>query len=120
MDLRETISLINNQYHTSVVVESLTAEEQGAISKFGQWLIDLGSDFDDQQGLTFSLPQKIRFFPLQFPVKQLFDRQDYADANDRAGLWLSTVVDRINNARTAALAKDPGTEFDDLNTYPAV
>lgn len=120
MDLRETLTLIDGQYHTQVVVESLTDQEQEALAKFGGWSIDLGGEFDDGQGLTFSLPHKIRLFPQQFPTKRLFDRRDYDDANARAELWLTTVVARINSARTTALAKDPGTEFDDLNTYPVV
>lgn len=118
MQLRETLSLIDGQYHTQVVVESLTAEEQEALAKFGGWSIDIGGEFDDGQGLSFTLPTTIRLFPQQFPVKRLFDRQDQADANDRAALWLTTVVGRITTAQTAALGLDPGEEFDEVRTYP--
>lgn len=118
MQLRVILNLIDEQYHSQLSVESLTAEEQQALSQFGPWLVDLGGEFDDQQGLTFTLPHTNRQLPQQFPVKRLFDLKDDQDANARAVLWLETLITRITDARTQALAKTPGTEFDEVRTYP--
>jgi hypothetical protein len=116
MKLRETISLVSGAYHASLALISLTQEEDLARSQYGSWAVDTGGQFDDGV-LTFDLPTDIRMFPEQFPRKKIFDTLDYEDAEGRAGLWLSTVRNRLVTARDTALSRDPGTIFDQVNEY---
>jgi hypothetical protein len=117
MKIRETLELADGRYHASLTPVSLTEEEDRARSRFGSWSIETGGQFDDQQGLSFELPSRIRSFPEQFPTKTIVDLVDFPDARARAGLWLETVRDRIILARDQALTRDPGTVFDQVNEY---
>ncbi len=118
MNLREQISIIGNQYKIALSVDALTVDEQNALSRFGDWEIDLGGDFEDiaDAGFTFTLNNRERLFPAQFPVQQLFSADD-ADVARTAEVWLANVIARIVVLQTAALNKDTTTIKDEIVTY---
>jgi len=119
MDIRRTITLIDNAYHAQVSVESLTVVDQDAVARFGQWPIDLGGVFDDGEGLEFELPLQVRYFPTQRVAKSIFYISD-ALAADRTLLWVDTIVQRLVEAQAAALGKDPRNILDTITTYPEI
>lgn len=113
MQIEVYIRPLNNLFEVQIGLagtpeEGLTPVEREAFRNFGEPLIECGGDFDDGDGLTFSLPSDARRFPSQFPVKQLFSLSDEADANDRAVLYRTTIETRLVTARDAQTQKITG------------
>jgi cation transport regulator ChaB len=104
MILRKTISLLNKTFHVQIGLDlreedALTPLEKDAIKQNGDPIVECGGDFSDP---TFTLPSKELRFPSQFPVVQLFNTDDYEDAEDRANSYAGTVTARIVAAVAAA------------------
>ncbi len=117
MELRETLTLIDNQYHASVALVTLTDDERRALIEFGDLKIAVGGFFGNAQ-VQFTIDERDRTFPSQFPVKVLFDLRDSEQAAAKAGLWIQTVRDRILAERDALLSTPRGTIFDTITNYP--
>jgi hypothetical protein len=121
MKLSRKVELIGNVYHASVdkaATAGLTTAETEAITRLGEPLIAVGGNFVNGGLATdFDLPASSKRFPSQFPVKQLFSRDDSATANDEAVTFETEIALRVSSAMTALLAVDVGTLKDVVVEY---
>lgn len=119
MRLLEQIKLVNNAYHVVVTLVELEGREPDVISQYGQLPVDCGGLFvSSNPSVEFTLDSNVRLFPQSFPHKQIFSLQEHADANDRAVVYLETLVNRILEARDEALEKNPGVLRSEYVDYP--
>lgn len=105
MVLRKTITLLNKTYHVQIGLDqgeefALTPVEREAIRQNGEPVVDCGGAFTGPP--AFTLPARELRFPSQFPVVQLFNTDDYANAEDRANVFKDAVSARIVTAVAAA------------------
>lgn len=105
MILRKIITLLNKTYHVQIGLDqgedqALTPVEREAIRQNGELVVDCGGAFTGPP--AFTLPTKELRFPSQFPAVQLFNTDDFADAESRANVFKNTVSTRIATALTAA------------------
>jgi hypothetical protein len=113
MQIESTNYLVDGRYEVQIGLAkpldtALTPVEKQAFDTFGEPVVDCGGTFTTE-GLTFTLPTDQRWFPSQFPVKQVFALADHSDANARAQLFRSTIQTRLVAARDAQIALSPGT-----------
>lgn len=113
MILRKTITLLNKTYHVQIGLDqgedqALTPVEREAVRQNGEPVVDCGGAFTGPP--AFTLPSRELRFPSQFPVVQLFNTDDYADAESRANVFKAEVSARIVTAINAAktYANDKG------------
>ena len=112
----------NNLFHVEISLPTygLTPVEAEAVAKLGEPVIECGGEFSTE-GLDFELDSNERYFPSQFPVKQIFSGQDYENAYDRAILWKNIMKDRIQEAITElrfTTIHSTGQEIVDIDTTP--
>lgn len=105
MILRKTITLLNKTYHVQIGLDqgedqALTPVEREAIRQNGEPVVDCGGAFTGPP--SFTLANRELRFPSQFPVIQLFNTTDYADAEARANVFKDTVSARIATAISGA------------------
>lgn len=112
MHIQHSITLVSGVYKVEIRLadnpadgNALTGEETDALRKFGEMSVDAGGEFDDLEGLSYTLPNNVMSLPSQFPIAASFSLADNADAGDRADLFRNTILDRITIAHTALLAK---------------
>ena len=66
------------------------------IAKYGESTIQLGGSFlGESPYVDFELSEDLALIMSESPFTQRFDSRDYADAEDRANLWKTTIQDRI-------------------------
>lgn len=119
MRLLEQINLVNNAYHVVVTPVEFEGREPEVLAQYGQWPVDCGGLFaSNDPPVEFTLPSNVRLFPQAFPHKQIFPLQEHADANDRAIVYLETLVARLLEARDAALSRNPGVLRSEYVDYP--
>ena len=60
--------------------------------------------------VDFILADKSRNLPSEFPVKQVFDLQDYTDADIRAKVWLDAIEARISAIKADYISRSSPLE----------
>lgn len=125
MRLSTKIELLDNVYRAEVGIDKLTPLEAEAISRFDEPSIDVGSTIagsatrpgdEAPTAVSFVLPAKARALPRQFPVSEVFSREDFGDADVRAAVWIGVVSSRVVSARNAALSASAPFISDNINT----
>jgi hypothetical protein len=116
MKIRTSIDLVANAYHVTVEIPALSVLEQELIAQFGEPPVATGGSFSGSAtrpgdgaptSTSFTLAERDCTIPTEFPVKQVFSLDDFADADVRATVFGTTIASRISAARTTLLAKDP-------------
>lgn len=114
MKLEFSNTLVGNVYHVEIGVAGLTPEEQAAVNRFGEPVIDFGGSFTGSATrpgdnvatyVTYSLPARERRILSQTPVKQVFSLDDFEDADIRAQVWLSRNKNLLFMAREGLLIR---------------
>jgi len=111
MKIDVLIELINSRYETTITVARVSSAEQDKINQFGEPLIEVGGQItgsatrptESPTDVDFTLPASQRRMISDFPVKQIFDLADTADADLYAKVWSDTVRDRMSTAVTNLL-----------------
>lgn len=126
MKIYTNIELIDNRYHVEIDINELSAHETELISQLGEPIIDAGSNFSGQQEdidnpgeyyeVNFTLPVRHRRIPSDFPIKQIFDLVDYADADKMAKFYADTINKRIKDAKDTLVTETPDYISETLNT----
>lgn len=119
MELRSVIRVSNNLYQGEISLDTnggvstgLTPVETEAINNFGAPAVDIGGDFGTTgtTGATgsntyFHIPNNVKYFPTNFPVKQTFSLADFPmgttappNAAVRINVWATEVIARITTA----------------------
>ena len=102
MKLRTQQSIENQDYVFIFEIDasSISSDDADRIKKFGAPSINFGGDFDDGNGLTFTLPDQYAKLPSEFPVRQIFSLTAPFDTNglEKFELYRTTVEERISNA----------------------
>ena len=86
----------------SIDPESITDDDNQRIKKFGAPSIDFGGTFDNDAGLTFTLPDEYYTLPFDFPVKKTFSlvAPFDTDAINKFTLYRTTIVGNVTTAIT--------------------
>lgn len=100
MIIRVFYSLDNNVYRVSIRTEDWSQHDVKLMEKYGEPEIDVGGSFYDGV-LTFDIDNDYRKIKSESPFAQGFDARDYADAEDRAELWGTSIRARITSALVA-------------------
>lgn len=108
MILRKTITLMHKTFYVQIGLdytesEALSPVEREAIKQNGEPAVNCGGNFGEDPVL-FSLPSRELRFPSQFPVVQLFNTDDFEDAENRANLYKDVITARIATALADAKA----------------
>lgn len=99
MKIRSFNTLANGVYQVAVYTEDWSQLDKLLMAKYGEPSIDVGGSFlGDVPYLDFTLSSKLVLIMSETPFTQRFDSRDYADAEDRANLWRSTIIDRLSEA----------------------
>lgn len=119
MRLLEQIKLVNNEYHVVLTLVELEGREPEVLAQYGQWPVDTGGLFvANDPSVEFVLATNVRLFPQSFPHKQIFSLSEAPDANNKALVYLETLVNRILEARDTALSRHPGVLRSEYVDYP--
>ena len=98
MNIRKFYSLDNNIYTVTLKTEDWSENDKQLMQDFGEPQIDLGGSFTTP---TFTLPSRLASIMSDSPFIQAFDFRDYADAEDRADRWATTISSRLVSSVTA-------------------
>ena len=98
MKLRKFYILNADIYKVSLYTQEWSEADQALIEQFGEPEIDLGGSFTGPP--AFTLPSNLVRIMSESPFTQSFDFNDYADAEDRAGIWNTEIIVRIKSAVT--------------------
>jgi hypothetical protein len=108
MKLRILQSIENENYNFlfSVDADSISSDDADRLAKFGYPDINFGGTFDNQSGVSYTLPDTYYKLPTDFPVKQTFSLVAPFDTNSmtKLALYRSTIEARINDAVVALRA----------------
>jgi hypothetical protein len=88
----------DNKFYVKIQTEEFSEGDLALMEKFGEPEIQVGDTFTGPP--TFTLPKALRRLRTEFPVVQVFDKSDYADAEDRADVFASELTTRIQDAVT--------------------
>jgi len=138
MEIKTVIRQLNNAFHAEVALSEngLSPSEAEAINQVGAPYVNCGGEFglSGTTGATgtntyFELADNYKYFPTNFPVKQIFSLTDYPygttappNAERRAIVWKDAVVlrtqDAVRTARETAGSTAVGTIIQNLDTTP--
>ena len=86
----------------------LTTQERDVFDTYGEVAVECGGRFfDKKSGLLLELPRMEAMFPSEFPKRCHFFMRGDPRANQKAILFLDTIVTRLREARDAALLAHP-------------
>jgi hypothetical protein len=96
MNIRVFKKLDNGVYQISVHTTDWSESDKALMVKYGEPTIDLGGSFvGETPYLEYVLSTKLVLIMSESPFTQRFDSRDAIDADDRATLWKTTIVERI-------------------------
>lgn len=99
MKIRTFSKLDNGVYQVSINTEDWSEGDRALMLKYGEPSIDLGGDFFGEVPYQeFTLSANLVLIMSESPFTQRFDSRDYADADERAELWKTTIIDVITQA----------------------
>ena len=99
MKIRSFNTLANGVYQVAIYTEDWSESDKQLMIKYGEPSVDIGGSFlGDVPYLDFTLSSKLVLIMSETPFTQRFDSRDFADAEDRANHWKSTIVDRLSGA----------------------
>jgi hypothetical protein len=109
MKIHTNITPIDSRYHVEVAIKELSALEEEKIAQLGEPIVNAGGEFSKQledsdnpgsyYQVMFTLPVRHRRVPSDFPVKQIFDLVDYADADKLAKVYAQVMTERLTAAK---------------------
>lgn len=92
--------LENDVYQVTIVTEDWSELDKQLMVKYGEPEINLGGEFDGPYSMSFTLSDNFVRIMSESPFVGRFDSRDYADAEDRALTWKTTVMERLTSAVT--------------------
>jgi hypothetical protein len=113
MKLRKHFKLEGDIYKVTLVTEDWSELDMELMAKYGEPEIDLGGDFTVP---TFSLPNDLRSVMSASPFTERFDKDDNADAEDRAGSWETAISARITTAMATLRANTDSFTKEEVET----
>lgn len=89
---------LQNNVYTVTLTTAFQQSDLDLMSDFSQPTVDVGGSFTGPP--AFTLNSSIKKIKDQFPVVQSFDGASDVDAKDKANVWASEMLTRIQSAVT--------------------
>ena len=115
MKIRTVKALDNGVYRVAISTEEFSELDNELMVKHGEPEVDIGGSFTGPPAYT--LTTNLTGIKSGSPFKEAFDEQDYVDAEDRANVWASEMVTRIQTALTTLRANVDGFSGETVVTY---
>jgi len=99
MKIRVFKKLDNGVYQISVHTMDWSEADKALMIKYGEPTIDLGGTFvGESPYLEYTLSTKLVLIMSESPFTQRFDSRDEIDADERATVWKTAIVELITSA----------------------
>lgn len=96
MKARTFKSIEDDIYKVSIYTEDWSENDVGLMIKYDEPEIDVGGTFTGPP--AFTLPNQLVRIRTESPLTVAFDFRDFANAEDRANVWASTILARLDAA----------------------